>query len=74
MKNEYDRVNAERGKLPMVKLEKDYSFDGPKGRQSLQDLFEGRRQLAPYHFMDPAGEKGCPGCTGWVDSLVICHF
>ncbi|HEX4487990.1 MAG TPA: DUF899 domain-containing protein [Terriglobales bacterium] len=69
-RKEYDRINAERRKLPMVNLEKNYEFDGPKGKQSLKDLFDGRRQLAVYHFMfDPAWEKGCPGCTGWVDSL-----
>ncbi|HEV7508933.1 MAG TPA: DUF899 domain-containing protein [Thermoanaerobaculia bacterium] len=66
----HDRVNAERRRLPMVKVEKDYVFDGPKGKTSLQDLFQGRSQLIVYHFMfDPAWDKGCPGCTGWVDSL-----
>src|ERR1700682_4683089 len=65
-----DRTNAERQGLPMVKIEKDYIFDGPNGKPSLKDLFEGRRQLIVYHFMfDPAWDKGCPGCTGWVDSL-----
>src|SRR6202051_2810394 len=66
----YDRVNAERRRLPMVKIEKDYVFDGPNGRPSLLDLFEGRRQLIVYHFMfDPAWDKGCSGCTGFVDAL-----
>ena len=66
----YDRINAERRRLPMVKLEKDYVFDGPNGKRSLKDLFEGRRQLIVYHFMfDPAWEKGCSGCTGFVDAL-----
>ena len=59
-----DRVNAERRRLPMVKIEKDYVFDSPTGKQSLKDLFEGRQQLIVYHFMfDPAWDKGCPGCT-----------
>jgi predicted dithiol-disulfide oxidoreductase (DUF899 family) len=66
----YDRVNAERRRLPMVKVERDYVFDGLKGKSSLKDLFQGRRQLIIYHFMfDPSWDKGCPGCTGWVDSL-----
>jgi predicted dithiol-disulfide oxidoreductase (DUF899 family) len=67
----YDRVSAERRRLPMVKIEKDYVFDGPHGKQTLKDLFEGRRQLIVYHFMfDPAWETHrCPGCTGWVDAL-----
>jgi predicted dithiol-disulfide oxidoreductase (DUF899 family) len=66
----YDRVNAERRRLPMVKIEKAYVFDGPHGRESLAALFEGRRQLIVYHFMfDPAWDKGCSGCTAWVDAL-----
>src|SRR6478672_8346779 len=66
----YDRVNAERRRLPMVKVEKDYAFDGPNGKRSLKNLFEGRRQLIVYHFMfDPTWDKGCPGCTGLVDAL-----
>ena len=65
-----DRVNAERRRLPMVKIEKDYVFDGPKGKQRLQDLFDGRRQLIVYHFMfDPKWRHGCPSCTGYVDAL-----
>jgi predicted dithiol-disulfide oxidoreductase (DUF899 family) len=65
-----DRVNAARRRLPMVKLEKTYSLDGPNGKTTLLDLFEGRRQLIVYHFMfDPAWEKGCPGCTGYVNAL-----
>lgn len=66
----YDRVNAERRRLPMVKIEKDYVFDGVEGRTRLIDLFGGRQQLIVYHFMfDPTWEKGCPGCTGYVDAL-----
>src|SRR6202163_3039006 len=66
----YDRVNAERRRLPMVKIEKEYFFEGLKGKLSLKDLFEGRRQLIVYHFMfDPTWEKGCSGCTGFVDAL-----
>jgi predicted dithiol-disulfide oxidoreductase (DUF899 family) len=66
----YDRVNAERRRLPMVKLEKDYVFDGPNGKQNLKSLFDGGRQLIVYHFMfDPAWDKGCQGCTGYVDAL-----
>jgi predicted dithiol-disulfide oxidoreductase (DUF899 family) len=66
----YDRISAERRRLPMVKLEKDYVFDGLSGKRHLRELFDGRRQLIVYHFMfDPAWEKGCPGCTGYVDAL-----
>ncbi len=67
---QYDRVAAERRRLPMVRIEKTYVFEGALGNRSLADLFEGKEQLIVYHFMfDPAWEKGCPGCTGFVDSL-----
>jgi predicted dithiol-disulfide oxidoreductase (DUF899 family) len=66
----HDRVSAERRRLPMVKLEKTYTFDGPEGKRSLHDLFDGHRQLIVYHFMfDPAWDKGCDGCTGFVNEL-----
>lgn len=67
---EWDRVSAQRRRLPMVRLDKDYVFDGPAGKRRLVDLFEGQAQLIVYHFMfDPTWEKGCPGCTGYVDAL-----
>ncbi len=65
-----DRVNAERRRLPMVRIEKDYAFDGPEGKRSLKELFGDRRQLIVYHFMfDPEWDRGCSGCTGYVDAL-----
>jgi predicted dithiol-disulfide oxidoreductase (DUF899 family) len=65
-----DRINAERRRLPMVKIEKNYVFEGSNGKQSLKALFESRRQLIVYHFMfDPTSDKGCPGCTGYADAL-----
>ena len=67
---EGDRVNAHRRRLSMVKLTKTYTFEGPGGKRTLADLFEGRRQLIVYHFMfDPEWDKGCPGCTGLVNAL-----
>jgi predicted dithiol-disulfide oxidoreductase (DUF899 family) len=66
----YDRVNAERRRMPMVKIEKDYVFDGRGGKRDFKALFEDRRQLIIYHFMfDPAWEKGCPSCTWYIDTL-----
>jgi predicted dithiol-disulfide oxidoreductase (DUF899 family) len=65
-----DRVAAERRRLPMVRIEKPYTFDAPAGKRSLLDLFEGRRQLVVYHFMfAPEWEDGCPSCTFYVDAL-----
>jgi predicted dithiol-disulfide oxidoreductase (DUF899 family) len=65
-----DVLNAERRLLPMVKIDKDYVFEGPNGRVSLLDLFEGRRQLIIYHFMfDPDWEEGCEGCSMVVDNM-----
>lgn len=65
-----DRINAERRRLPMIELEKEYIFEGSKGSAKLTDLFEGRTQLIIYHFMfAPEWEKGCMGCTGFVNSL-----
>jgi predicted dithiol-disulfide oxidoreductase (DUF899 family) len=65
-----DRINAERRRLPMVKLEKEYTFEGANGAVKLVDLFEERTQLIIYHFMfAPDWEKGCMGCTGYVNAL-----
>jgi predicted dithiol-disulfide oxidoreductase (DUF899 family) len=65
-----DRLNAERRRLPMVRIEKGYFFEGPSGRVSLLDLFQGRRQLILYHFMfGPDWEEGCPACSFLVDNL-----
>ncbi len=65
-----DRLNAERRRLPMVKVEKNYVFDSPEGKKSLLDLFEGRRQLVIYHFMyGPDWKEGCPGCTGFINEI-----
>jgi predicted dithiol-disulfide oxidoreductase (DUF899 family) len=65
-----DRLNAERRRLPMVRIDKAYVFEGPDGKVSLPDLFDGRRQLIIYHFMfDPSWDDGCPGCTNLVNNL-----
>jgi uncharacterized protein (TIGR02246 family) len=65
-----DALNAERRKLPMVRIEKEYVFEGPNGPARLLDLFEGRRQLVIYHFMfDPDWDAGCPSCSFLVDNV-----
>jgi predicted dithiol-disulfide oxidoreductase (DUF899 family) len=63
-----DSLRAERLRLPWVKVEKEYRFDGPKGEVTLADLFEGRSQLMIQHFMfGPEWEEGCPGCSFLAD-------
>lgn len=70
-----DELNAQRRKLPMVEVEKDYVFAGPNGEVSLLELFEGRCQLIIQHFMfDPGWEGGCPGCTAFVEGLGRSHW
>jgi predicted dithiol-disulfide oxidoreductase (DUF899 family) len=65
-----DRLNAARRQLPMVKMEKEYLFEGPNGQMTLADLFDGRRQLIIYHFMfDPSWVDGCPSCTYLTDNI-----
>jgi predicted dithiol-disulfide oxidoreductase (DUF899 family) len=65
-----DALAAERRRLPMVEIDKDYVFEGPDGRASLLDLFEGRRQLVVYHFMfGPNQDEGCNGCSMVVDQI-----
>jgi predicted dithiol-disulfide oxidoreductase (DUF899 family) len=64
-----DALSAERRKLPMVKIEREYIFEGPGGRVNLRDLFGNHRQLIVYHFMfDPAWEEGCRGCSYVMDN------
>ena len=69
-----DALAAERRRLPMVSIEKKYSFEGPMGWASLLDLFNGKRQLLLYHFMFAPGvhgwpNAGCPGCSMFVDQI-----
>lgn len=64
-----DALYAERRRLPMVRVEKDYIFEGPDGKSSLADLFGGRRQLIVYHFWFEPGEAPCQGCSLWVSDL-----
>jgi len=65
-----DELNAERRRLPMVKIEKDYRFEGPDGEVRLVDMFEGRAQLILGHFMfHPDWEDGCPSCSAGADEV-----
>ncbi|MDF0751732.1 DUF899 domain-containing protein [Marinobacter sp. 71-i] len=65
-----DAVNAERRRLPMMKVEKDYTVQGVNGAATLLDLFAGRRQLIVYHFMfAPDWNAGCDGCSWVADAM-----
>jgi len=65
-----DLVCAERLRLPWVRIEKDYLFDGPDGRLTLSDLFQGRSQLYIKHFMmAPGAHHQCVGCSLEVDHM-----
>src|SRR5258708_577408 len=63
-----DELNRQRRELPWEKVEKQYVFDGPNGKESLAELFQGRSQLIVYHFMfDPEWDEGCVHCSFWAD-------
>ena len=65
-----DELSLERRSLPWVKVTKNYAFDGPKGKETLADLFEERSQLVIYHFMfAPDNEAGCPHCSLRADGF-----
>ena len=65
-----DALNAERRRLPMVRVEKDYVFDGPDGPVSLAGLFGDRMQLIIWHIMfGPDWEAACPTCTNFMNEL-----
>ncbi len=63
-----DELSAARRALPWVKIEKPYVFDGPAGKVTLADAFDGRDQLVVYHFMfGPDWQEGCPSCSYLAD-------
>jgi predicted dithiol-disulfide oxidoreductase (DUF899 family) len=75
---ERDALNAERRRLPMVAVEKEYVFDGPEGRVTLAGLFGDSRQLIVQHVMfGPDWDAACPGCTSGIDETadgVLAHL
>jgi predicted dithiol-disulfide oxidoreductase (DUF899 family) len=65
-----DQLSAERRELPWVRIDKPYVFEGPSGRETLSDLFDGRSQLIIQHFMfGPGWKEGCVGCSFSVDHI-----
>ncbi len=67
---QHEELSAERRKLPLVKIDKDYLFDTDRGKESLHDLFKGKSQLLVYHFMfGPEWQEACPSCSFWMDNF-----
>jgi len=72
-----DELSQQRRELPWERVEKNYIFDGPRGKESLAELFEARSQLVVYHFMfNPAADAGCKHCSFWADNFndVVVHL
>jgi len=65
-----DALARRRRELPWVRVEKNYVFDSPNGKESLKDLFARRAQLIIYHFMfGPDSEAPCQSCSFWADNF-----
>jgi len=59
-----DELTRQRQELPWERVKKEYTFEGPDGKETLADLFDGRSQLIVYHFMfDPEWDEGCKSCS-----------
>jgi predicted dithiol-disulfide oxidoreductase (DUF899 family) len=65
-----DRLSQRRRDLPWEPVDKDYVFEGPRGRETFSQLFDGKHQLAIYHFMlGPGWKEGCKSCSYWADNF-----
>jgi len=65
-----DQLSEQRRALPWERVEKDYVFEGPKGKETLAQVFDGRSQLVVYHFMfAPEAEIPCKSCSFWADNF-----
>ena len=66
----HDQLSQELRDLPWIAVDKEYLFEGPNGKETLSELFDGRSQLIVYHFMfDPSWDAGCPSCSFWADNF-----
>jgi predicted dithiol-disulfide oxidoreductase (DUF899 family) len=65
-----DELSRQRRGLPWEKVTKPYDFEGPRGKETLAELFEGRSQLVVYHFMfSPSWDEACKSCSFWADNF-----
>ena len=65
-----DQLSQQRRDLPWERVDKEYVFEGPQGKETLSQLFAGKSQLIIYHFMfDPDWEAGCKSCSFWADNF-----
>ena len=72
-----DKLSKARRDLPWEAVTKEYVFEGPSGKETLRELFDGRSQLVVYHFMfSPDWNAGCPHCSHWADNFngIIVHL
>ncbi len=72
-----DQLSQQRRDLPWERVDREYVFDGPSGKETLSGLFAGRSQLIVYHFMfGPDWEAGCPSCSFWADNFngIVIHL
>ena len=72
-----DQLSQERRNLPWIAVDKEYIFEGPNGKETLSELFDGRSQLIVYHFMfHPSWDAGCSSCSFWADNFngIIVHL
>jgi predicted dithiol-disulfide oxidoreductase (DUF899 family) len=72
-----DELSAQRRNLPWVRVDKEYVFEGPNGKESLEQLFAGKSQLVIQHFMfAPDWEAGCKSCSFWADNYngIVVHL
>jgi len=72
-----DQLSQQRRDLPWEQVDKQYVLDGPKGKESLSELFDGRSQLIVYHFMfHPNWDEGCKHCSFWADNFngIVAHL
>jgi predicted dithiol-disulfide oxidoreductase (DUF899 family) len=65
-----DELSTQRRELPWERVDKDYVFEGPNGKETMPQLFNGASQLVVYHFMfNPNWDAGCPHCSFWADNF-----